>query len=519
MLNVASLCVHEELMKEQRLEAKLKKMWYAMTIRKKIYVFIGAVFMAMTLSLLLNVWMTKLSLVDFNGILDENTKSTDLVQAMEEESVAFLNYIKSPTEENKNALDIGKKNAKQAVYALTYDYSEIGEERYAQIWSIRNAYEVYEWKRDKLLSTGGEGENYITDLYEVYEMQEYLQKYASNLMIMTIAAGNETYKMKLSDMIIIPLSALGIAMFLFWLTLTFARIMHKSIVVPVMKLADTSKKIAANDFFVEDVEVENKDELDELVRAFNKMKFATGEYITALEEKRKVMDLLHEEELEKMAVERELENMKFDLLKNQINPHFLFNTLNVIAGMANLEEAETSEKMIRALSDLFRYNLKTKEAEVPLARELKAVEDYMYLQQMRFGKRVSYEIHCEVDKERTMVPVFTFQPIVENAIIHGICRKEEGGEIRIHIREKGGTVVITIGDTGVGMKAENLDKMRGQLEKDAEYSGIGLGNVFRRVKSMYQQGSVEIYSKEQIGTVVILTLPQRGDGEKGCMEY
>lgn len=506
-------------MKEQGLQAKLKKMWYAMTIRRKIYVFIGVCFLAMTLSLLLNVWVTKFSLVDFNGILEENTKSTDLVQALEEESNAFSVYIKNPSEENQAILDAGIKKTKAAVASLSYDYGEIGEERYAQVWSIRNAYEVYERKRDMLLASGGEGEAYITELYEVYEMQEYLQKYAGNLMIMTIEAGNETYKIKLPNMVMIPVAVIVLAIILFWVTLTVAGMMHKIIVVPVMKLADTSKRIAANDFFVEDVKVENQDEIGELVHAFNKMKFATGEYIVALEEKRKMMDLLHEEELEKLAMERELENMKFDLLKNQINPHFLFNTLNVIAGMANLEEAEVSEKMIRALSDLFRYNLKTKEAEVPLAQELKAVEDYMYLQQMRFGKRVSCSICCDVDKERTIVPVFTFQPIVENAIIHGICKKEEGGEIRIHIRERNESVVITIGDTGVGMDAENLDKMRKQIETDAEYSGIGLGNVFRRVKSMYQEGSVEIYSKKQAGTVVILTLPKRGNGEKKCIEY
>lgn len=90
-------------------------------------------------------------------------------------------------------------------------------------------------------------------------------------------------------------------------------------------------------------------------------KYATGEYIQALEEKRKTLDLLHEEELEKLETEKRLEMTKLELLKSQINPHFLFNTLNVIGGMASLEEAETTEKMIRALSALFRYNLKNQD--------------------------------------------------------------------------------------------------------------------------------------------------------------
>lgn len=497
-------------MKKQGFLEKFKKTWYAMTIKNKIYVFIGVVFMTMTLSLLLNLWVAKFSIIDFNNILDENAKCSELVQALKIESDLFSEYVKSPDEEKKALLEEAKLRTDNAISDLTYDYGEIGEERYAKTWSIRNAYLVYVEKRNLLLASGGESENYIKELYEVYEMQDYLQKYASDLMSMTIEAGNVTYQEKLPDLTTVPASAMIIALFLFWGVLVTARMMHRAIVVPVVKLADTSRRIAANDFFVEDVKVENKDELGDLVRAFNKMKFATSEYIVALEEKRKTLDLLHQEELEKMAIERELENMKFDLLKNQINPHFLFNTLNVIAGMANLEEAEVSEKMIRALSDLFRYNLKTTDAEIPLVQELKAVEDYMYLQQMRFGKRVTYEIDCRVDRERTIVPVFTFQPIVENAIIHGISKKETGGVIRIHIREREERLYITIGDTGIGIDGVTLEKIRRQLEQNEAYQGIGIGNVARRVKSMYPDGEVELYSKEQVGTIVKLVLPKRG---------
>ena len=127
-------------------------------------------------------------------------------------------------------------------------------------------------------------------------------------------------------------------------------ILNRDIVLPVLALVKASKKIASNDFHVEDVKVENKDEIGELARAFNKMKYATQEYILILEEKRKTLDLLHKEELERLEMEKQLEAVQLDLLKSQINPHFLFNTLNVIGGMANLESAETTEKMIMALS-------------------------------------------------------------------------------------------------------------------------------------------------------------------------
>lgn len=277
----------------------------------------------------------------------------------------------------------------------------------------------------------------------------------------------------------------------------------------------SSKKIADNDFYTEDIRVENQDELGELVRAFNKMKFATGEYITALEEKRKTLDLLHSEELEKLAVENQLEIMKLELLKSQVNPHFLFNTLNVISGMANLEDAPTTEKMIKALSSLFRYNLKTSDFEVPLARELKVVEDYMYLQQMRFGERIGYDINSCVDNERVIVPAFTFQPLVENCIIHGLSQKEEGGKIRIRIFRKNNRLYIYIGDTGHGMETQELELLRENLRKHKEQdegrTGIGLGNIYRRVYAMYQDGEMEIYSKINAGMVVKIVIPQKSE--------
>ena len=211
---------------------------------------------------------------------------------------------------------------------------------------------------------------------------------------------------------------------------------------------------------------------------------------------------MHEEELEKLETEKRLEMTKLELLKSQINPHFLFNTLNVIGGMASLEEAETTEKMIRALSALFRYNLKNQDTEVCLSQELKIMEDYMYLQQMRFGDRITYRKDCSVDADKVIVPAFTFQPLVEN-----------GGTVRVHIWQKDGFTFITIGDNGLGMDEAALMHLRGELEKEDGKTGIGLGNIFRRIRAMYQDGNVEIYSKKDVGTVVKIQIRHKEVGE------
>lgn len=493
--------------------------WQLLTIRKKISAFTGIIAIVCVLSVLFDSWVLEFALIDFNRILEENSQSIRLVQALEEERVLFKNYIQNRRNVTPEMFQAAVGHAEEAVYAISLDYESLGEDRYVRVSAIRNSYEVYRRERDDFLGRNRDDPSYIDDLYTIYEMQDYLVKYAGELMNATLEAGNEAYRQKVPKLLILPGIVLVFGGFLLFIMTRLSGLMKKSILSPVMKLVNASKKIADNDFFVEDVQVENQDEMGELVRAFNKMKYATGEYITALEEKRKTLDLLHEEELKMLETENRLEAIKLELLKSQVNPHFLFNTLNVIGGMANLEEAETTEKMILALSSLFRYNLKTSDFEVPLARELKVVEDYMYLQQMRFGDRISYDIGCDADQEKAIVPAFTFQPLVENCIIHGLARKEEGGMIRIRIFLKDGKLYIYIGDTGQGMGREELQGLRVKLARqksqkfqEETHMGIGIGNIYRRVFSMYPEGDMEIYSRYQAGTVVKLVIPQRDGG-------
>ncbi|MCR5670004.1 MAG: sensor histidine kinase, partial [Butyrivibrio sp.] len=330
----------------------------------------------------------------------------------------------------------------------------------------------------------------------------------------TMNEGNSRYNNYLPLISFIPYLMIGLSVLLFIMAFQVSRMMDKTITEPVLKLADASRRIANNDFFTDDIHVDNKDELGELVMAFNKMKYATGEYILALEERRIALDQLHAREVENLETAKQLETMNLELLKSQINPHFLFNTLNVIGGMANLEDAPTTEQMIGALSSLFRYNLKTQEKETLLSQELKIAGDYMYLQKMRFGDRVSFDLKCGVDADNVMVPTFTFQPLLENCIIHGISPKVEGGRVDVSINRSGDELIITVEDTGIGIEKDVLEKIRQQLEEKADKTvldkdvvGIGLGNINRRIRSMYQDSAFELDSEKDKGTKISIRIP------------
>lgn len=489
---------------------QIEKRWRKLTIRQKITFYTATVFLCIFLSVAFNIWVAQFSLGDFNTILDESAKSSGLVQAIEKETNFFEQYMKGRIEEDRILLNQAMAETKTAVYALPFQYKEIGKERYSKTWSIRSCYEVYVEKRDAMFDIPQGTVQYVEQLYIVYDIQDYLRGYAAELMNDTLAAGSTVYRTKLPIMVFVPCIMAIIAILIILYMLELSGIMNRTIVLPVMKLVQFAKRIANNDFFIEDVKVDNNDEIGELVHAFNKMKFATGEYILALEENRKTLDLLHAEELEKLEVERRLETMKLEVLINQVNPHFLFNTLNVIGGMAMLENAETTEKMIMALSNLFRYNLKNSSSEAILSQELNIVRDYMYIQQMRFGERLGYRILCETDETAIIIPMFTFQPLIENAIIHGMAKKEEGGKVYIRVWEREEAVYITVHDTGVGMTGETLEKLKKKLaDGNVSRDSIGVGNVYRRFKIMYPEGQFDIYSREAKGTLIKLQIPKK----------
>ena len=493
---------------------QIEKRWQKYTIRQKITFYMSTVFLCILLSVLFNIWVAYFSLGDFNVILRESSQSSAFVQAIENESNLFEQFIKSRTAENEQLLKLAMGETKETVNALPFNYRLIGEDRYSITWSIRSCYEVYVEKRDLFFDVPVGTLQYVDQLYTIYDMQNYLRGYAAELMSQTLAAGSDAYHAKIPVMIFTPALMAMAAIFVILVMMELSTIMNRTIVNPILKLAEFAKRIAQNDFFIEDVPIENNDEIGELTHAFNKMKFATGEYIHALEESRRTLDLLHEEELQKLEVERRLETMKLEVLVNQVNPHFLFNTLNVIGGMAMLENAETTEKMIMALSNLFRYNLKNSSSEAVLSQELSVVRDYMYIQQMRFGERLKFTIDCAIEESSSIIPTFTFQPLVENAIIHGLAPKEEGGKIHIRVWERNGETFITVHDTGVGMSEEQLNKLKRKLEEgNVSRDSIGVGNVYRRFKIMYPEGQFTIYSREKKGTLIKLQIPKCNHAE------
>ena len=488
-----------------------KELWLGISLKKKLGIYLCLVILVIGVSALFSFLLMDFAVGNFNRILDGNSRCYNFQEAMERESRAFGDYIRNRTPENEKQYQEACKKSEDSLGQLPFDYQEIGSVRYARTWNIRNAYENYCASRDGILKRDTEGEDYITSLYRVYSMQEYLQTYARQLLQLTMVAGDASYQRQVPFFYRMPYLILVLSLAMIGAMVFLTRLLSHAVVDPMEMLADATRKIAVNDFSGGDLAVENRDEMGEMVQAFNRMKHATEGYIHTLVKNHEISDLLHKEAMEKMEMEKRLEAARLDLLKSQINPHFLFNTLNIIACMAKLEDASTTERMITSMSNLFRYNLKTTEQVVALERELKVVQDYMYIQKMRFGNRIRYGSCLKVDDGSVKKPAFTLQPLVENAIVHGVSKKEQGGRVFLRIWEQGSMLVVSVADTGVGMERETRQQLQEAIEnKHTSKIGIGLGNICQRIHTMYPEGEVKIYGEKQRGTVIQIRIPQGG---------
>lgn len=481
---------------------RLLALWYQMTLKKKLYVIIGSVGMIMGASIFINLKVVYIFVDGARVIMDDNLACYKFQESMEKEREQFARLLSNNTSENRSAYQLACRETKIHLDGLPYDYDKIGEARFGVTWNIINGYETYEKQREKVVSMSSGDNNYIKELYKVYNMQKYLEIYANRLTKIVLMAGNDYYEVQISALKRMPYLLVMISLTAFVVLVILLRFITGSIVKAVVQLANVSGRIEKNDFSSPDVHWDGTDEIGQLVNAFNKMKSSTENYVIATEEKRQVEEKLYRHELERAELEKRFSMAQLQLIKSQLNPHFLFNTLNMMTRMAQMEEAPVTEEMLVAVGNLLRYSLRTSNAFEPLEQELKVVRDYMYIQQMRFKDRFQWNINCDSALYQEEVPVFLLQPLVENGVIHGISEKEMGGAIQIDIKKSGENLWISVSDTGKGMDPEKLKAIRNAMETKGTGLGIGLGNIYRRISAYYEYGKVTIHSTENKGTVV-----------------
>lgn len=227
-----------------------------------------------------------------------------------------------------------------------------------------------------------------------------------------------------------------------------------------------------------------------------------------------VANITQKQLMSEIRAKAELENLlraaELKALQSQVNPHFLFNTLNTIARLAMLEGANQTQEIVYALSDLLRNNLRDIEELRSLEEEVKSITDYLTIQKVRFGDRIQSFIHVDESLKDICIPALSLQPLVENAIIHGLEPKKDGGTVYISGREEGDRVVITVTDTGIGIPEERIRSIFSSEKRTSKGQSTGLGiiNVHKRIMQYFgPQFGLKMQSRVGEGTEVFMYLP------------
>lgn len=230
---------------------------------------------------------------------------------------------------------------------------------------------------------------------------------------------------------------------------------------------------------------------------------------------RKNLELVKEMEI-RSELEKALKDSEIKSLQSQMNPHFLFNVLNTIARLALLEDAPTTQEIVFSFSELLRYTLKKNSTnQVHLMDEIQYIENYLKIQSIRLGDRLEYKIDMEEELKDIMVPFMILQPLVENAINHGIEKNKKGGAIEIMVYKLNDKVVIKVKDNGIGISKERLSTIWNENRRNKRnvYStGIGVNNVRKRLAYYFgDEFTFDIYSRVNEGTKVKIQLPINSD--------
>ncbi|WP_311081718.1 sensor histidine kinase [Paenibacillus polymyxa] len=276
----------------------------------------------------------------------------------------------------------------------------------------------------------------------------------------------------------------------------------RSITGPVGRLVGLAKRIATGDLGIEP-QPRRDDELGVLSDAISQMSAD--------------LSILIEKDKQSLEMRRLVKELELLALQNQINPHFLFNTLNVLSKLAILEGAEKTSDLIVSLSNLLRYSLQKLDKPVTLQEELDHISEYVTIQQARFRDRIRFDLHFDASVLQQQIPALTIQPFIENAFLHGVADMEDGAIIALTLSRANEDVQIEISDNGKGMTEEtrlSVLRLEGEVES-GNSTGLGMQNVFRRLQLFYgKEGMVEIRSSAGRGTTITIRIPVKKESEQ-----
>ena len=342
--------------------------------------------------------------------------------------------------------------------------------------------------------------------YEALRTQgSYLTQYTDQLTAAFLMEGREGYLVlgqrgTSQNMVFTIVAAIGSVLFA-GAMLYYAR----SLLLPVQQMSHGARRVADGEYDIEDFNFARSDEIGMLADSFNHLKHQIARTIHALESEAQLEKSLRQQESEAARLRQLIEQSRFAQLQSQINPHFLFNTLQSVANMAGIEQATVTGDMVVRLANFFRYTLDHDDSVVTLDRELALLRDYISLQELRFGERISFEMNCDSRCAACGTPEIHAAADRGRALSYTACAAAvRAAASALSLRAHQNRCRIQITDNGGGFSRSKMKQNTAEGHRS-----IGLQNIAGRIA--LSGGSFRIVSCPGLGTTARIVLPMKGE--------
>ncbi|MCR4766551.1 MAG: sensor histidine kinase [Saccharofermentans sp.] len=487
---------------------KLDKFLSNMKIsRKLVAVFLATSVIAMCVNLFIYINLNQ-ALGKINSVFSSNISLNELSDSLNQTHQGLTGYLETKGTDDLELYFASYLNVKQMMRLLNSNVTDNNVKLAER--DIREMLDTYLKTADEAVQAkrGRNIDEYTAKYNECTRIKDYLNTYIYSVNNEQFRTNSENYMALVNSLRYTEIMSMLIFAVASVMNVLLIIILTSTITRPLTRLSSKAEEIisAGSPENIEPLEVRSGDEVGKVTMAFNEMLASIKDYIARIRTQLITQSEMKEKNL---LMETHLKDAQLKYLQSQINPHFLFNTLNAGAQLAMMEGADRTVEYIRNMADFFRYNVKKSSETVKLSEEIELVDSYMYILNVRFAGEMLFEKDIDESLLNVMVPSMIIQPLVENSIKYGIKDLEPGeGKVTLSVYREDGFACIRVSDNGIGTDEEIIEKIMNHEKKPSETRGVGITNVMSRLDLYYNNKEVfEMKSRKNEGTHVTIKIP------------
>lgn len=450
------------------------------------------------------------SMQKMDNVYASNAELTELSQVFEKVQDNMYDYLK--VKSSQVLLDYYQNEAKYRNQLEKLNEKNINDSAKLLERNIRKMSETYlDCTAETVAAKRGRNvEKYKRKYDDATKLYGYIQSSIDELNNLMFQENSSTYSVLRAVMRYLEISNTIIMIVIVAGGMILLILATRKMFIPLSNMAEAAQLVGQGNFRVKMHDTDAQDELGVVTRAFNTMVENLDLYMARTKASMEKEQQMMEREL---LMENHLKEAQLKYLQSQINPHFLFNSLNAGAQLAMMEDAEQTGIFVEKMADFFRYNVKKGQEDATLGEELEAVDNYIYILNVRFAGDIHFSKDVDETLENVRVPSMILQPVVENSVNHGIRDIEWEGKIHLKVTGDADYIRISVKDNGKGMTPEKIESvLSGNKEhksEEGDSTGIGMNNVISRLELYYEEkGLVEINSDgADKGTEVVIYIP------------